>query len=138
MLEATAQFSHGLSGLSAPPLRATPHFSVKNCDPATETERLVACSNEELGRLRRILQDLGGHAAVRGSDGSEVQVTGRAGKAPACAPAAEWTPSAPIYDATGTFLAVLEVGATGVERSDPSAKLLVALVNSVAQSISER
>jgi AraC-like DNA-binding protein len=138
MLEATAPFSHGLSGLGAPPLRATPLFSVKSCDPRTETERLVACSNEELGRLRRILQDLGGHATVRGSDGSEVPVTATAGKAPACALAAEWMPSAPIYDATGKFLAMLEVGATGIDRSNLSAKLLVALVNSVAQSISER
>ena len=138
MLEATAPFSHGLSGVGAPPLRATPHFSVKSCDPRTETERLVACSNEELGRLRRILQDLGGHATVRGSDGSEVPVTATAGKAPACALAAEWTPSAPIYDPTGKFLAMLEVGAPGVDRSDLSAKLLAALVNSVAQSISER
>jgi len=137
MLEATAPFSHGLSGVGAPPLRATPHFSVKSCNPRTETERLVACSSEELGRLRRILKDLGGHAAVRGSDGSEVPVTGTGAKASTCA-LAEWTPSAPIYDATGKLLAMLEVGATGVDRSDLSAKLLVALVNSVAQSISER
>src|SRR5215469_726073 len=47
-------------------------------------------------------------------------------------------PVGSYYDATGKFLAMLEVGAPGVDQSDLSAKLLVALVNSVAQSISER
>jgi len=109
---------------------------------STETQstvgRVLACSIDDLGRLTQVLQDLGGRAAIRGTDGASVPVAAAPDSAQAGIPTSECTLSAPIYDSTGTVLAFLDVAAGGTEHSDASRRLLAALTNSVARDISER
>jgi AraC-like DNA-binding protein len=111
------------------------HCATTEHNLESETARLVACSEDDLGRFARILVDLGAHALVRGVDGAVVPtVVGRVKELEAEAAAL----SAPIYDPNGDVMAFLEVIVEKACLTDVSQRLFASLVNSVARCMAER
>jgi AraC-like DNA-binding protein len=113
-------------------------YSRDHANDPSRTEELIASAHEDIARLAHILGPQRYIAAIRG-----VERTGLPPEASACrisdgGRSGALALSAPVYDADGRTLASLEVRHDGKEDSDTSQGLLRALVESAAQSISER
>ncbi|HEY0802177.1 MAG TPA: hypothetical protein VGD54_15170, partial [Steroidobacteraceae bacterium] len=102
------------------------------------TEQLCSAAHEEIARLTEILRGQSCAAVMRGVDDVVLPLnaattsinTGSRQDAPLFC--------APVYHANGTLLASLEVIQGDADRSDSSEKLLRALLESAARTITER
>jgi len=103
------------------------------------TAQLFSSAHEDIARLTDILRSQQCTAVMRGIDGVELPLYKSVGNTTECGRASTIPAlSAPIYDAEGRALASLEISRGGLDRSDSSEKLLCALIESAARSITER
>jgi len=137
---------------SGPSMPISSHQNrVKNASDESATARLLSSAHEDIARLTEILRHQQCSAALRGIDGVAFPIDtsaalegGRGGaqggaasdlsKSRSASPAL----SVPIYDAEGRAFAALELSTGDMGRSDSSYKLLRALVESTARSMTER
>jgi AraC-like DNA-binding protein len=102
------------------------------------TEQLCSAAQEEIARLTEILRGQSCAAVMRGIDDVVVPLNAAATSINAYRLRAALPLHAPVYDANGTLLASLEVRQGDADGSDSSEKLLRALLESAARTITER
>jgi AraC-like DNA-binding protein len=110
----------------------------KNAGSESATARLLSSAHEDIARLTDVLRHQQCSAALRGVDGVALPIDTSAGavgvKSRSVVPAL----AAPVYDAEGRAFASLELAAADLGHSDSSEKLLRALIESTARSMTER
>jgi AraC-like DNA-binding protein len=106
------------------------------------TARLLSSAHEDIARLTDVLRHQQCFAALRGIDGVALPIDTSAGAAGAYGTfklgVATPALSASVYDAEGRAFASLELSSGDPNRSDSSEKLLRALIESAARSMTER
>jgi AraC-like DNA-binding protein len=105
---------------------------------ASRTEELVASAHEDIARLTHILSPQRYVATIRGIDGPGLSLDATTCRKADGGRTSALALSAPVYDADGRTLASLEVCHDSKEHAESSQGLLRALIESAAQSISER
>jgi AraC-like DNA-binding protein len=123
----------------------------KSASYESATARLFTSAHEDIARLAEILRHQQCSAAVRGVDGAvftidasaapvggQVGVQGRFASGLLKSRSASQSLSATIYDSEGRAFASLELSTGDMDRSDSSYKLLHALIESAARSMTER
>jgi AraC-like DNA-binding protein len=127
-------------GLGKSPLSESARPATKT-DGESPTVRLLSGAHEDIARLLDVLRNHRCAAALRGIDGVTLPIDlghtaarGDTFKLPGTAPSL----SAPIHDAEGGALAFLELSTGDADRSESSEKLLRALIESTARSMTER
>jgi AraC-like DNA-binding protein len=102
------------------------------------TARLLSSAHEDIARLTDVLRHQECSAALRGVDGIALPIdtseSAASGKLRSAAPAL----AAAIHDVEGRAFASLELAAGELGHSDSSEKLLRALIESTARSMTER
>jgi AraC-like DNA-binding protein len=130
------------------------HIHAKNAGSESAAARLLSSAHEDIARLTDVLRHQQCSAALRGVDGVALPIDTSASAAGGQCSALQGhfvTPSdalklrssapalaAPIYDTEGRAFASLELAAADLDRSDSSEKLLRALIESTARSMTER
>jgi AraC-like DNA-binding protein len=134
-----AQYVRSAAGTaSSVPRQLSPVISAL-AGASSPTLRLFASAHEDIARLTCILRGLQCTASMRGSDGVVVPLDGsgsEAGEGGCDETAAPVT--APIFDQEGRTLASLEIIFSTKDRSEASERLLRALIDAAARSITER
>ena len=111
--------------------------------------QVYASAQEDIARLGQILRGHQCTAVMRGTDGVELPLNAEPLRSQATVSAVDLplnesdadrtvALNAPIYGADGRLLATLEFTSSECDRSDSSAKLLRALLEAAARSITER
>jgi AraC-like DNA-binding protein len=104
----------------------------------SRTEELISSAHEDVARLTHILAPQRFVATIRCADGATRTTNALDARVSEGAPGGTLALVAPVYDADGRPLASLEVSHENKELSESSRGLLRALIESAAQSISER
>ena len=108
--------------------------------PGPAMERLLSSAHEDLARVRDILRTLRCSAHLLGIDGSVIPLNGSASSIDPSNSDTDVQPalSAPIYDSQGRLFVSLQVIQGATDYSVSSQRLLRAVIESTARSITER